>query len=453
MKLYQLTLALLLCMWHCKQAAMADSSADEHQIKELQTFNDFLHQKMIKILKDLNKQVKIINDLQEEVNSMPQLIQDIQEYINEINKKVDTKLNIIESNTLSRDILNNIIVNNENNTKNLMDEIQQLLNEINRKIDAKLSIIESNKISRNKLTNEIINNQKNMKNLMENINLERHTQTLTNTISNKLTVISQMDAKLSGIEKNTISKSVQLNFYSEIEKYFKKQETCSAKMNQVTVAVTSTPSPTQSFEQYPTSCTGYNQKYCQNLKCQIINHVYGPQPFTVPCVMPSHKWWTVIQRRFNGGVDFYRSWSDYKAGFGNLDGEFFIGLDKLHALTATLKPVVLLIFMRDVHGTASYVRYSNFQVASERENYKLISVGSFMGNTENRLSLHVGYPFSTKDRDNDQSYENCAVVNNGAWWYNRCFSSDLNARYNYKLRWVLWDLAKVTMLIRPGGYL
>ena len=43
--------------------------------------------------------------------------------------------------------------------------------------------------------------------------------------------------------------------------------------------------------------------------------------------------WTVIQSRRDGSVDFFRNWEDYKNGFGNLDGEFWLGNQHIHQIT------------------------------------------------------------------------------------------------------------------------
>ncbi len=42
----------------------------------------------------------------------------------------------------------------------------------------------------------------------------------------------------------------------------------------------------------------------------------------------------MFQRRKDGSVDFYRDWMDYARGFGNLTGEFWLGLRKIHRITA-----------------------------------------------------------------------------------------------------------------------
>ena len=87
----------------------------------------------------------------------------------------------------------------------------------------------------------------------------------------------------------------------------------------------------------------------------------------------------------------------------------------------------------------------------------------FLGTAGDSLAYHNGYPFSTKDQDNDSgSNYNCAVQWKGAWWYNDCHHSNLNGIYHHGyhtgsdgVRWYYWkqDSAKrAEMKIRPVNY-
>ena len=87
--------------------------------------------------------------------------------------------------------------------------------------------------------------------------------------------------------------------------------------------------------------------------------------------------WTVFQKRQDGSVNFYRPWDDYKRGFGNLNNEFWLGLDKINRLTVT-SSYKLRVDLEDLHGSTAFAEYSSFAVTSERVKYQL-SLGRYSG--------------------------------------------------------------------------
>lgn len=172
----------------------------------------------------------------------------------------------------------------------------------------------------------------------------------------------------------------------------------------------------------------------------------------------------IIQQRTEGSVSFHRDWEEYKIGFGNIDGEFWMGLDKLHDLTLS-RPHELLIELEDFDGEKRKARYSHFAIGEEKESYALILLGKYSGDAGDSMSYHAGQKFTTFDKDNDVWVEgNCAKAHHGAWWYNACETSNLNGHYlegvypdEVRYHGVYWQdfrgpnysLKKTRMLIRP----
>ncbi|XP_053325128.1 tenascin-R-like [Spea bombifrons] len=166
--------------------------------------------------------------------------------------------------------------------------------------------------------------------------------------------------------------------------------------------------------------------------------------------------WIVFQRRQNGLTDFFRKWADYKVGFGNLEDEFWLGLDNLHQLTSQGR-YELRIDMRDGQESV-YAYYNKFYVGDPRSMYKL-RIGDYNGTAGDSLTYHQGRPFSTKDRDNDVAVTNCAASYKGAWWFKNCHRTNLNGKYGESrhsqgINWYHWkghefSIPSVEMKMRP----
>ncbi|XP_063448847.1 techylectin-5B-like [Mytilus trossulus] len=178
---------------------------------------------------------------------------------------------------------------------------------------------------------------------------------------------------------------------------------------------------------------------CKDVKLRKGNGVYKiyPDPlelgFDVYCDFETDNGgWTVFQRRINGQTDFYRGWEAYENGFGDLEAEFWLGNQRIHALTAAGK-TELRVDISDFNGNKAYAKYSTFAVGDASSNYRLTAVG-YSGNAGDSLDYNNGQAFTTKDKDNDPWEEstfknNCGKYHHGAWWYNTCSHCNLNGLY------------------------
>ena len=136
--------------------------------------------------------------------------------------------------------------------------------------------------------------------------------------------------------------------------------------------------------------------------------------------------WTVFQRRKDGSVNFRRrGWIDCQQGFGNLSGEFWLGLEKIHRLTSTATQ--LRVDLGDFQGNSRFAQYSRFSVGDSVSEY-ILSVSGYSGTAGDSLAYQNRQKFSTPDQDNDAGPGSCASTF-GPWWHNYCHRSSLNGHY------------------------
>ena len=132
-------------------------------------------------------------------------------------------------------------------------------------------------------------------------------------------------------------------------------------------------------------CVAVLNRNCAELYSagERINSVYTIDPdgsgtFDVFCDQTTAGGgWTVFQKRLDGSVDFYRDWADYKNGFGDLAGEFWLGLDKIHRLTVSEK-FKLRVDLEDWKGNTRHAMYDYFNVTDETTRYRL-GLGAYSG--------------------------------------------------------------------------
>ncbi|KAI0225988.1 hypothetical protein LSAT2_023299 [Lamellibrachia satsuma] len=134
--------------------------------------------------------------------------------------------------------------------------------------------------------------------------------------------------------------------------------------------------------------------------------------FPVFCTVDKY---IVIQRRSAPYVaSFSRTWEEHKNGFGDVRGEFWLGLEKIHQITR--QPFVrfsVRVEAKLATGLSYYAEYNNFYIGDESQNYRILSIGTATAKSNNYF-LTNGTFFATADRDHKYL---CGARFNGFWYF------------------------------------
>ena len=178
-------------------------------------------------------------------------------------------------------------------------------------------------------------------------------------------------------------------------------------------------------------------------------------------------------RRIQNSGDYKRSWDEFKQGFGDASGEYWLGNEYLHYITNS-GCYKLRVDLEDWNGNTRYAEYSSFRVTSEADNYRLL-LGSYSGDASasqaNDASAGFLYQnnsfFTTYDRDNDARASNPSCIADhvgfGGFWYKNCAKvsatsdgcgSSSCSRKGKRIRWNAWrgssySMKKIKMMFRP----
>jgi len=138
----------------------------------------------------------------------------------------------------------------------------------------------------------------------------------------------------------------------------------------------------------------------------------------------------LIQQNIDGFNFFNRSWAEFKVGFNDMRGNYWLGNRLLSQLTLSGRYKLRVDLQASANISWYYAEYSSFLVQGESQNYEL-RVSGYSGNAGDALTYHNGAMFTTYDRDNDpwissNAKDNCAVHNGGGFWYKRCSHSNVN---------------------------
>jgi len=173
--------------------------------------------------------------------------------------------------------------------------------------------------------------------------------------------------------------------------------------------------------------------------------------------------WIIVHQHLGYTFDWKLPWADYKAGFGSIEADFWLGLEKMHLLTSS-QPYRLRVEVEERSTNLWYsAEYWSFRIGDELNDRYRLEVSGYSGDAGDSLQYegdlngngelgnfyHNRMQFSTFDPD--EIVRSCAAVCHGGWWYNGCYYACLTCSEGH-FAWLSLPgdyLASSRMMIKP----
>lgn len=147
----------------------------------------------------------------------------------------------------------------------------------------------------------------------------------------------------------------------------------------------------------PSNC--YEILRTGGIKLDGIYNIYLSEsniPTRVYCEMKKGGWTRVLNRINRLNSSFDRVWTDYKEGFGDLTGNYWVGLKALQQLTYQ-QQMSLRIDVASDDRDEEFIEYPSVLIYPEAQRFKMVLSPSNRGTLYDWMStVHGGMPFYTK---------------------------------------------------------
>ena len=124
--------------------------------------------------------------------------------------------------------------------------------------------------------------------------------------------------------------------------------------------------------------------------------------------------WTRIMNKVNNANAFYRNWSDFKSGFGDINENHWLGFNLINMILSTDDFMVRFEFENSI---LEYFEFDLIKIGSESQNF-ILTLGQLTNYT---IKPDIMYDNRSEFRTFDYNTNVCPQKYKAGWWFKVCY--------------------------------